>query len=80
MGLLLVVVCVEGAAVARSIHPCGTEVYAVIKLVVGSDVDVVATVILGMEGATLIDGMSLTVKLAHGLRPSVAYPAGELAH
>ena len=67
VGLLFVVVGVECATIARGVYPCGAEVYAVTELIVGGNVDIVAAVILGMEGASFVDDMSLAVKLAHGL-------------
>ena len=80
VGLPLVVVGIEGAAVARGIYPGGREVHAVVEAVGGGEVEVVAAVILGREGVPFVDEMSFAVKLTHGLRPSVAYPAGELSH
>ena len=79
VGLVLVVVGIEGTAVARGIYPGGREVEALAKLIVGCDVDVVAAVILGMKGASTIYYMSLAVELTHCLGPRVGHPTGKVA-
>ena len=80
MGLFLIIVGVERAAVACGIYPCGREVDALVQLVACGDVYVVTAVILGMEGTPTVDDVSFAVKLSHGLRPGIGYPSGKLAY
>ena len=80
VGLVFVVMCVEGSAIACGIDPCGREVDAVVQLLAGSNVYIVAAVIFSMKRASVVDDVSFAVKLAHGFRPSVGYPSSKLTH